>query len=262
MNCIKLVLYVTVIICSFGVLAVPAYSAGEDACIGCHGDVKKSAKSVHPAMNMGCSACHKSVQGKSHPDQKASIVLTKNIPGLCYGCHDESKFQGKSGHTLLGMCTGCHNPHRSDSNKLLRSDQPGVCYDCHDKAKFTKKYIHKIIEVGGCSSCHAHHSSNHASLLLNSERELCISCHAAKLKLPHVVGLPGRKRHPISGVKDPSTLKMIKVPDPKNPKKEIEMPDPNVPGKEMNCASCHDPHSSDFRGLLTQARICTKCHKY
>ena len=149
-----------------------------------------------------------------------------------------------------------------DSNKLLRSDQPGVCYDCHDKAKFTKKYIHKIIDVGGCSSCHAPHSSNHAPLLLNSEHELCISCHAAKLKLRHVVALPGGKRHPISGVKDPSTLKMIKVPDVKNPKRLIEMPDPNVPGKELSCASCHDPHSSDYRGLLTQARICTKCHKY
>jgi len=259
---IKIFLFLTLIFFILLQFKFPSYSAEENACMACHGDVKKPAKSIHAALEMGCSACHKSVEGKSHPEQKGSIILTKNIPGLCYGCHDESKFRGTSGHTLLGMCTGCHNPHRSDSNKLLKSDQPGVCYDCHDKAKFTKKYVHKIIDVGGCSSCHAPHISNHPSLLINSEHELCISCHAAKLKLSHVIALPGRKRHPISGVKDPSTLKMILVPDPKNPKKQVEVPDPNVPGKEMSCASCHDPHSSDFTGLLTQARICTKCHKY
>jgi len=259
---ITILLYIMTVIFTFGLLTIPAYSADENPCIACHGDVKKPAKSVHAALEMGCSACHKSIEGKSHPDQKGSIVLTQNIPGVCYSCHDESKFKGTSGHTLLGMCTGCHNPHKSDSNKLLRSDQPGVCYDCHDKAKFNKKYVHKIINVGGCSSCHAPHISNHPFLLVNSEHELCNSCHAAKLKLPHVVALPGRNRHPISGVKDPSTIKMMKVPDPKNPKREMEVPDPNEPGKEMSCASCHDPHSSDFRGLLTQERICTKCHKY
>jgi predicted CXXCH cytochrome family protein len=261
-NFIKVLLYITVIIFTFGLLTSPSYSAEENTCITCHGDVKKPAKSIHAALKMGCSTCHKTAEGKSHPDQKGSIVLTQNIPGLCYSCHDASKFKGKSGHTLLGMCTGCHNPHRSDSNKLLKSDQPGVCYDCHDKAKFGKKYVHKIINVGGCSSCHAPHISDFPHLLSSSEYELCISCHAAKLKLPHVIALPGRKRHPIRGVKDPSTLKMILVPDPKNPKKQVEVPDPNVPGKEMSCASCHDPHSSDFTGLLTQERICTKCHKY
>jgi len=215
---IKIFLFLTLIFFILLQFKFPSYSAEENACMACHGDVKKPAKSIHAALEMGCSACHKSVEGKSHPEQKGSIILTKNIPGLCYGCHD--------------------------------------------KAKFTKKYVHKIIDVGGCSSCHAPHISNHPSLLINSEHELCISCHAAKLKLSHVIALPGRKRHPISGVKDPSTLKMILVPDPKNPKKQVEVPDPNVPGKEMSCASCHDPHSSDFTGLLTQARICTKCHKY
>jgi predicted CXXCH cytochrome family protein len=256
----RLTLFILVsIIFSFS--AFPSYSAEENTCVACHGDVKKPAKSVHAAMKMGCSACHASVEGKSHPDQKGSIVLTQKIPGLCYGCHDESKFKGKSGHTLLGMCTGCHRPHRSDTEKLLNSEQPGVCYDCHERAKFTRKYLHKIINVGGCSSCHAPHISNYPSLLVNNERELCISCHAAKMKLPHVAALPGKRRHPIDGVIDPSTVKMISMPDPANPKKKIMAPDPNVPGKEMTCASCHDPHSSDFKGLLTQARICTKCHK-
>lgn len=239
-----------------------AHSAEEAACVACHADIVKPAKSVHSPTAMGCSTCHKLVEGKNHPEQKGSIVLTQKVPALCYGCHEESKFKGKSGHTLLGMCTGCHEPHRSDVAKLLKKEQPSLCYDCHDRALFTKKYVHKIIHVGGCTSCHAPHISDHPSLLLNNQKELCVSCHAPKLKSPHVVALPGRKRHPIDGVIDPSTLKMIKMPDPKNPKRMVEVPDPAVPGKEMTCASCHDPHSSDYRGLLTQARICTKCHKY
>jgi predicted CXXCH cytochrome family protein len=261
MHLIKVLIFMTFIIFTLGLLTFPSYATEENACIECHEDLKKPSKSVHAVMKMGCSACHKSVEGKSHPDQKGSIVLTQNMPGLCYGCHKESKFKGKSGHTLLGMCTGCHNPHSSNSNKLLLSDQPDLCYACHDKAKFTKKYVHKIINVGGCTSCHEPHISDHPSLLSSPEYELCVSCHAAKVKGSHVVALPGRKRHPIIGVKDPSTLKMIEVPDPKNPKRQIEVPDPNVPGKNMNCSSCHEPHSSDFKGLLTQARICTKCHK-
>jgi len=264
MRTIKLLTFLFILLITFCLLTFQSYSAGEDPCLTCHADLKQPAKSVHAAIALGCSACHKVVEGKSHPGQKGSMALTQNMPGLCYSCHDESKFKGKSVHQPVsgGMCTGCHNPHSSNSDKILRSNQPDICYSCHDKAKFTKKYVHHIINLVGCTACHAPHIADYPSLLLSTEYELCISCHAAKAKGEHVVALPGRKRHPVRGVKDPSTLKMIKVLDPKNPKGQVEVPDPNVPGKEMSCTSCHDPHSSDFRGLLTAERICTKCHKF
>ncbi|NWF75154.1 MAG: hypothetical protein HXY53_01035 [Nitrospirae bacterium] len=256
-----LCLIVCFLILTLSLLTFDSYSAEENTCLACHIDLKKPKKSIHVVLDKGCSTCHKTVEGKTHPDQKGSIILTQKVPALCYICHDISKFKGTSGHALLGMCTGCHNPHSSDSDKLLKNDQPNLCYECHEKTKFTKKYVHAIINLGGCTSCHAAHTSEYPSLLLNSTHKLCISCHANKLKLPHVVSLPGKKRHPIDGVIDPSTIKLIKVEDPKNPKRQIEIPDPNVPGKEMTCASCHEPHSSDFRSLLTQERICIKCHK-
>jgi predicted CXXCH cytochrome family protein len=262
MSTIKLLTFLSILLITFCLLTFQSYSAEENPCVACHVDLKQPSKSVHAVLKMGCSACHKSVEGNSHPDQKGSIILTQKMPGLCYGCHEESKYKGTSGHTRLGMCTGCHNPHRSDAKKLLLSDQPDLCYACHDKAKFTKKNVHGIINVGGCTSCHAPHISDQPFLLSSPEHELCISCHAAKTQGSHVVALPGRKRHPVIGVKDPSTLKMIKVPDPKNPQKQIEVPDPNVPGKDMNCSSCHDPHSSDFKALLTAEKICMKCHKF
>ncbi len=305
---IVLVVISTLFIIS-GPFTLQAYSAQENPCLSCHAEFNQRAKSVHAALGMGCTACHKAVEGKNHPSQKGSIILTQNMPGLCYGCHDESKFKGKavhspvsggmcttchnahqsnspkllvkdvpgicynchneskfkggkSGHTNIGMCTGCHNPHSSNISKILRNNQPDLCYSCHEKSKFSKKYVHSIISAGGCTSCHIPHISNNPYLLsAGSVNELCLTCHVAKADGKHIVTLPGKRIHPIKG-KDPSTVKMIKVPDPKNPGKEMEIPDPNDPGKEITCATCHDPHSSDFAKLFTQKNICARCHRY
>jgi predicted CXXCH cytochrome family protein len=284
-----------------------ALAAEENLCLVCHTDFTKPAKSKHGPVKMGCNNCHQKVEGKTHPDQKGSIRLTqempglcfnchdealfkakaihapvaagctschnphqsntskllvKDIPGLCYNCHDEKKFKGKSGHTNIGMCTGCHSPHSSKINKLLKSEQPELCFSCHEKAKFTKKYVHSIIPTGGCTSCHTPHTSENPSLLLKDNVEtLCLECHTGKKDGRHIVNIPGKRVHPVNGI-DPSTVKLIKVPDPKRPGKEIEIVDPKNPGKEMNCATCHNPHSSDFRNLFTQKNICARCHKY
>jgi predicted CXXCH cytochrome family protein len=231
-------------------------------CLACHGALKE-AKNLHAPLAMGCDACHKAVEGKSHPS-KGSMVLIHSMPSLCYSCHEESKFKGSAIHKPVdsGMCTACHNPHSSNSKKLLRSEPPDVCYTCHDKAKFTRKYPHKVINLIGCVTCHNPHASNNPSLLTNPINDVCINCHKKQGSGLHVISLPGKKFHPIKDVIDISTLKMIKTVDPKNPKREIEMPDPKVPGKKLSCASCHDPHSSDYPKLFPVQRICLKCHKY
>ncbi|MBE0427441.1 MAG: cytochrome c3 family protein [Nitrospirae bacterium] len=238
--------------------------AQENPCLMCHVSFKQPAKHVHAVLNMGCETCHAKVEGSEHPKQKKSIKLTQDMPALCYGCHKESKFKGETVHSPVasGMCTGCHDAHQSNFNHILKSASPDLCYMCHKKSNFTRKYVHMAIPAVGCGTCHAPHVSSNPALLPRPVNDLCLSCHAAKAKLPHVVALPGDKRHPIMGVKDPSTIKMINVPDPKRPERQIEVPDPDVPGKEMTCVSCHDPHSSDFRGILVQERICIKCHKF
>jgi predicted CXXCH cytochrome family protein len=90
---------------------------------------------------------------------------------------------------------------------------------------------------------------------------LCITCHVNKNDGRHIVTIPGKRVHPLTG-KDPSTVKHIKVPDPKRPGEEMEIIDPNNPGKDITCVTCHDPHSSDFAKLFTQKNICEKCHVY
>ncbi|MEW6586320.1 MAG: cytochrome c3 family protein [Nitrospirota bacterium] len=247
----------------FGFSCPPA-DAEDTPCLECHVKFKEPAKNVHAALNMGCETCHRKEEGRTHPGEKKSIVLTQNMPKLCYGCHDESKFKGDVVHAPIaaGMCTGCHDPHQSDNGKILKEPLPEVCYTCHDKAKFTKKYVHNVINVVGCGSCHSPHVAGNPSLLPSSINDVCTTCHKGQSTGGHVVALPGKKFHPVRGVTDLSTVKWIKVPDPNNPKKEVEVPDPNVPGKELSCVSCHDPHSSDYKRLFTAQRLCLKCHKY
>jgi predicted CXXCH cytochrome family protein len=240
--------YVTVccllsfVFCLLSVL--PALSQ-ESPCLICHGQFKRPAKAVHAALGMGCETCHQAVEGMKHPQQKGSIKLMQDMPGLCHGCHEESKFKGKVIHSPVagGMCTGCHNPHQSEFNKILLSDQPDLCYNCHDKADFTKKNVHMAV-LGGCGSCHSPHASqSHALLLQPSINGLCLQCHPNIPQRPHAVARWGGG-HPLRGKNDPVRK-----------------------GKEFSCISCHDPHSSDSVRLFRYKAdsgigICKYCHKF
>ncbi len=236
--------------------AVRAENATDTPCLTCHEKVAAPAKHVHKPL-MDCGTCHKPIESKNHPTDKKSMKLTQNIPGLCTSCHKNIK--PTSAHA--SMCTNCHDAHRSDFSKLLRSDAKDVCYLCHDENAFRKKYVHGILPVGGCTACHNPHSGKR-SLIDKDANSLCLDCHKAKASGRHIVTLPGRKIHPVMGVKDPSTLKWIKAPDPKNPGKELPVliPDPSVPVRVMGCMSCHDPHSSDYKKLFPVEKICSKCH--
>ena len=107
-------------------------SAQENPCVGCHPEFQQKYKSVHAALGLGCATCHKQVEGKNHPAEKGSIILTQSMPGLCFTCHEETKFKGKSVHQVVsgGMCTGCHDPHQSNYPKILLKDILKERYPC------------------------------------------------------------------------------------------------------------------------------------
>jgi len=220
----KSLFFVVVLFFSFGFFAFKTYAAQENPCLQCHVELKEPAKSVHAAISLGCQTCHTKVEGKSHPDQKGSIVLTQNMPGLCYGCHDETKFKGKSVHQPVsgGMCTGCHNAHQSNYPKILLKEVPGLCYNGHDESKFKGKSGHTI--VGMCTGCHNPHSSNTGKILKSEQPELCYTCHDKAIftkKNTHAVVL--------------------------------------MPG---GCSSCHTPHVSNNPALLPKSinEVCITCH--
>lgn len=201
-------------------------------CYDCHDKAKFTKKTVHAAIDMGCTGCH-----DPHSSKNAKLLKT-SLPELCYGCHEKEKFSGKSTHSPVaeGDCTGCHDPHSSDAGKLLASAQPDLCFNCHDKAAFSKKTVHMPV-TEGCMECHSPHAGANVFLLRKPMNNLCIECHNEQSKGGHVLSGFG-KPHPLSG-----------------------KPDPSRPGKEMSCASCHNPHSSDLPILFLEKGICKRCHK-
>ena len=87
---------------------------------------------------------------------------------------------------------------------------------------YSKGYIPSIT----AGTQHNPHASDKPYLLSLSINDSCIGCHKAQETGRHIVSLPARSIHPVKG-----------VPNPRNPREEI------------SCASCHDPHSSNFPKL-------------
>ncbi|MBM4147258.1 MAG: cytochrome C, partial [Nitrospira sp.] len=165
MRTIKILTFLSILLITFCLLPFEFSSAEEIQCVTCHVKLAQKAKSVHAAIALGCQSCHKTVEGKTHPGQKGSIALKQNMPGLCYNCHDETKFKGKSVHQPVsgGMCTGCHDPHQSDFPKILIGKVPDLCYNCHSESKFKGKSGHTLL--GMCTGCHNPHSSDSDKIL-------------------------------------------------------------------------------------------------
>lgn len=238
---VRLLIFLSAISLSCGLLADQASASFDSSCLTCHAKFKKTSRNDHPALGIGCNACHVAAADKAHPQQKDGIKLKQEVPGLCYGCHKKARFQETNIHPPVaeGKCTTCHNPHTSAFSSLLQCDPPELCYGCHDKSSYTKKYLHPVI-IGRQCNCHNPHASNYPSLLASTVNEGCIGCHRDKKSGSHIVALPKGKIHPIDGT----------GPGMRNIRKQI------------SCATCHNPHSSNYRKLFPKARVCRICHKY
>jgi predicted CXXCH cytochrome family protein len=264
-----------------------AFSVGETPCLTCHMELSKPAKSVHAVMASGCYICHRLVEGKNHPEQKDSIKLTQNVPGLCYSCHDETGFKGKSLHppVVIDTCTVCHNPHQSNFGKLLTQDIPELCYNCHSESKFRGKVVHTPVGKGLCLSCHNAHASNFTNILTEAVPEICYTCHKKEqftrkyvhpvavipngcilCHSPHANDYPHLLPNSINEVcischegKETGRHVVSSLPGGiVHPVKGVQ--DPSDPRREISCISCHNPHSSNFAKLYQSARICHRCH--
>jgi len=234
------VLLLTGLGAAFSSMSGMAY-AGEPPCIQCHKS-KNAGKVVHAAVQMGCSTCHFS----PHKEDKPSLSLTAEVPGLCHQCHPQIGAESTAVHPPAdkGTCTSCHDPHSSSREKLLSGDVPGICFACHDKVAFTKKILHSPVTQGQCTLCHNPHDPTKPFILEYSPADLCLMCHPDKSEGGHVLaGLSFGDRHPIRDV-----------------------PDPSRKGRELSCTSCHNPHSSDQRALFRHdvkkvENLCLLCHK-
>jgi predicted CXXCH cytochrome family protein len=195
------------------VLAIPLLAAAaelaDSPCYTCHQKQKASfaVGTIHePVASGDCESCH-----QDHgTDNK--LLLTDEVPTLCYGCHDQASKTTKHSPVDEGSCLDCHQVHNSEGSGLLVKAVPDLCSDCHD-AMGSKKSVHQPVAEGGCLDCHQAHESDEAKLLSKATPDLCSDCHSdpdrSAGKAPH---------EPVSG---------------------------------GECSECHQAHESDFKPLLT-----------
>jgi predicted CXXCH cytochrome family protein len=280
------------VLIALGFSVALACAAEENPCLTCHPEFRKPATSVHAVLASGCQACHMPVEGRKHPEQKESMKLIRNIPGLCYDCHDRSKFQGKSVHppVVTDTCTACHNPHQSDFKGLLVKNIPGLCFECHNESKFQGKLVHPPVGEGRCISCHLPHASNFSKMLILDTPELCYRCHDRKLFTkkyvhvaaavpngcnlchnPHAGSNQSLLLQPVfdlctkchsdqkEGMHILGAMHLSGYGESIHPVRGVE--DPSNPPNQLTCTSCHNPHSSDFPKLSLYKNLCKRCHK-
>ena len=209
----------------------------------------------HMQDNPECKECH--VLESAEQDKKAirpdtDTPAVKNVKKMlsdastCRSCHNNiTKSPYVHGPASVWSCLSCHNKE-ADIKYSVRKPVKDVCYECHVEQKNdwnSKKYIHGPVNVGKCTICHSPHSSDNAFNLFKSTWNLCVNCHSEKANGLHVLGdAMLEKGHPTKGRQDPVRI-----------------------GKELTCASCHNPHASNYPHLWAFEvddlfELCKKCH--
>ncbi len=184
-----------------------------------------------------CARCH-----TSNPPEKTSIGTVESLPLKCESCH-QMMSQQRSVHGLLASndCSVCHESSAGSGYKPTYSldKENETCLQCHDNTGSDirdKAVVHVPVAGGRCSNCHSPHASPNLYQLRKSVNETCYSCHNDKREGSHPVVL-----HPVSGQRDPRS-----------------------PDKELRCTSCHNPHASNNKALLTVPggyfALCQSCH--
>lgn len=214
---------------AFAADPVPAPSAADQNCLGCHGAAgmeKKLAdgdslqlhvladafvKSVHGAN--GCTSCHADVDPAAHPPADKKIESKRSFAvattQVCRTCHAdkfeqwESSIHGalvRNGNPAAPICTDCHNPHAVIKDAATKIDQV-PCKNCH--ADIYTAYLgsmHAKSRIGSkdsyaplCSGCHSSHAVKPTSLGQGPEAA-CFGCHASALE-SHQKWLPNAALH-------------------------------------------------------------------
>ncbi len=207
----------------------------------------------HLNLHPECRDCHTLVPGEADRKPVTPVDFSKG-PGdiggsgsTCYSCHKAiTSLPYVHGPASVWSCLSCHDPQAVPVYSVKKPDTE-LCFGCHIEQKKdwgSKTYIHGPVNTGNCAICHSPHASENPFNLFKATWDLCVSCHADKATGRHILVGYIYEGHPTHG-----------------------RPDPLSPGKELTCASCHNPHASNYPKLWalnveTQFELCQKCHKY
>jgi predicted CXXCH cytochrome family protein len=198
-----------------------------------------------------CAGCH--TMEPTEADKKPLHItgFSGDMPGepasTCYSCHKAIiSYSYVHGPISVWACLSCHEPDATPCY-AVKKPETQTCFKCHveqQKNWISKKFIHGPVNIGQCSICHNPHASDHPFFLIKHSWDLCVQCHVDSGSGLHVIAdVYSKKGHPTR-----------------------DKPDPVRIGKELNCASCHNPHASDFPnlwafGVESVFELCKKCHK-
>jgi len=184
-----------------------------------------------------CEGCHG--PGGDHAEEADPTRIGRfgpEIPAMvrsnaCLECHGRDRAQSRfvsSDHALASVaCDDCHDPHGSSREFLLRKPALELCYGCHPtvRAAFSLNERHPGSRGGVvCSDCHDPHRRSGRTVLGGFKQQVCLKCHT-EYRGPWVF------EHEAVAAE--------------------------------GCGSCHLPHGSVNRYLLTYPRVsdlCLQCH--
>jgi predicted CXXCH cytochrome family protein len=268
----------------------PAPGADLASCGSCHAPLT-AGKNKHGILRSGaCTDCHTAAPagapGKCKSPTSAAWTLKAKEPGLCYRCHPRLDDE-KHVHTAVakGQCLGCHEAHASDVVPLLKDTREQLCLTCHQASALAKKHVkHAPVMEKRCLDCHDPHRSENPAQTVEAGKKLCLACHDATAKTAK--GSPSRAfrvdlaaetvHKPVKSgdcqdchVQSHSgDTHLLKQPVAETCARCHPRPDdlPYLHGafKLGDCAVCHDPHSSQNKALLRDAKIndtCFRCHQ-
>ncbi|MEL4455106.1 cytochrome c3 family protein [Lutimonas vermicola] len=211
-----------------------AQTGADNACVECHKTVVNKSILHGPAAT-ACSSCHET-NGKKHP-QEGVVGFNYYAEGaeLCYSCHtelqEEHDLRYKHEPLKKGECATCHEVHSSEDPKFLKARAPELCFTCHtefkDKQGMAKTLHTASFEGDACTQCHTPHASKQKKLLLDKSRQLCLNCHNKSIKKEDGTILTNIGQHLAESSYEHKALK-------------------------KKCTSCHNPHFSDRKLLLTE----------
>ena len=227
-----------------------------ELCTGCHSDVAKKGNYLHaPVAGGACLTCH------DPHGTNARHQLVSNVSEVCVTCHSPKVPKFTASHKGYDVsssnCTSCHAAHSRDkAAHLIKTKQhmpfksgqcqtchkPGslelvkpekeLCTMCHSKelAATPEKgtNVHAPVSEGLCTMCHSAHASD-APKGLWKEKKVAYSCFMCHSKVETAVGAEY----------------------------------PHKPAKDLDCSTCHQPHMSKEKSLLTKNSmdLCKDCHK-
>jgi predicted CXXCH cytochrome family protein len=111
-----------------------------------------------PYQDKKCNSCH---------DQSKMGKLIKNLPDLCYQCHEDfgTRYKVLHGPVAGGQCSVCHSPHMSLNADLLIRTGQSLCLHCHDAGAILKTAVHQDIKETNCTECHNPHGGENRNIL-------------------------------------------------------------------------------------------------